>query len=259
MDDENNNLTIDTSSPPSSPLTIPIIEQNEKLFSSMSSNIPQTTSEIDEKVMTPEETFNENTSHVSNLDYDKISSPLSQSHSPQAHISTILDTIITQIEINNDNQLNSLPIIEDDQMEIEDDDDEDDDNDDDEEETKSLKIEKEQSTTKSSSSSTIIKRDLKPTTRTLRSHARGKINFSTLLKSSSNANNNNNNVRRVSNRRRALEKKILLATNEKERKRKSLSERTKKDKDNLTTNDDIQTSSNSDDQTIENPNGMIIF
>ena len=259
MDDENDSLTIDTASPP--PLTIPIIEQNDILLSSLSTNIPIISSEIDEKSVTfkDNETIEENSSSISNLDYDKIPSPLAQSHSPQQSISTILDTIITQIETDTYNQLNSLPIIEDDQMEVEDDDDDDDDNEEEEEEqemseknssNETAKTEKERSTTKISLSSS--KRDFKPTTRTLRSHARGKLNLSTFLSGT------NNNIRRVSNRRRALENKLLISASEKEKKRKSLSERSRKDKDTLITNDEIHTSSNSDDQTLDNTNGMNI-
>jgi len=77
--------------------------------------------------------------------------------------------------------------------------------------------------------------DLKQTTRTLRSHARGKINF--LI-----TNQNLNNNRRVSNRRRVLEKKLSLDNNEKPQRVKTISERSN-------TN---ETSSNSDDQTLEN-------
>lgn len=263
MDDDNNNLTIDTSSP--------LTEQNEKLFSSMSTNLP----EIDENVVINKEDeqntgpIEENSSHLSNLDHDKAQSPIVQSHSPETIISTILDTILTQIEFNDDdnnnnNQLNSLSIVEDDQLEVEEDDDDDDENeeeDDDEESqenpeknssNKLNKIEKEQSTTKS-----LVKNDSKPTTRTLRSHARKKITLSTLNQTLANANNNNN--RRVSSRRRALENKIFLATHEKEKKRKSISERLKKDKDNISTNDDNHTSSNSDDQINETTNGRNIL
>jgi len=252
MDDEDTNLTIDTSS-----LTIPIIEDNEKLLSSLSSNTPIILSEITEKVVINEEnnpTIEENNSQVSNLDPDQIHSPLNQSHSPQTIFSTILDTIITQIESNNPS-LNCLPIIEDDQIEGEDDDDDDEENEDEDEEeeteeqenpekslsNKTIKIEKERSVNKSS----LLKGDLKPITRTLRSHARKKSNLST--------SNSNNNIRRVSNRRRALENKLLLAANEKGKKRKVLFERSKKHKES--TNDEMHTSSNSDDQTTEPPNG----
>lgn len=261
--DNDNSLIIDTSS-----LTIPIIEENEKLFSSMSTNLPSNIpSEIDDKFMIKKdyeennETIEDTNSRLSNLDYEKISSPPVQSHSPKTIISTILDTVITQIELNdnnNNNKLNSLPIIEDDQLEVEEDDDDEEENEEEDEEespenpeksssssTKSNKIEKERIIIKSS----ILKPDLKPTTRTLRSHARKKINLSTLNQTLANSTNNNN--RRVSNRRRALENKILLATNEKEKKRKSISERLKKDKDNIPLNEDNQTSSNSDDQINE--------
>jgi hypothetical protein len=205
--------------------------------------------ENDEKVMiTKEQEENHETIDVTNLDPDEILSPLVQFHSPRTIISTILDHVLTQIESNeNNSQLNSLPIIEDDQLDVEDDDDEDDDENEEEDEeenssNKSIKIEKERSVTKISS----IKGDSKPTTRTLRSHARKKIDLST--------SNPNNNIRRVSNRRRALEKKLLLATHEKEKKRKLMPERVKKDKDNLAINDEMQTSSNSDDQTTEPTN-----
>jgi hypothetical protein len=264
--DDNNNSTLDTSSSSSS-LTIPIIEQNEKL---LSLNIPITTSDIDEKVIThieeheneaieenlPTTNTQEHSSHITNLANDEQFSSICQSHSPQTTISTILDTIITKIELNNDNQLDVLPIIEDEQMDVDDDDDELDDDEEEEEQenssNKSLKIEKEQSTNKIPSLISS-KRDLKPTTRTLRSHARGKISLSTSNQISSNI---NNNVRRVSNRGRVIEKKLLMTLNEKDKKRKTMPERLKKDKDNTTVNDDIHTSSNSDDQTIENTNGM---
>jgi hypothetical protein len=242
-DDNNNHLIIETSSS----LTIPIIEENEKL---LSLNSPIISLENDEKVMiNKEQEENHETIDVPNLDPDEILSPLVQFHSPRTIISTILDHVLTQIESNeNNSQLNSLPIIEDDQLDVEDDDDEDDDENEEEDEednsdknssNKSIKIEKERSVTKISS----IKGDSKPTTRTLRSHARKKIDLST--------SNPNNNIRRVSNRRRALEKKLLLATHEKEKKRKLMPERVKKDKDNLPITDEIQTSSNSDDQTTE--------
>ena len=67
-------------------------------------------------------------SHVSNFDSDSILSPSIQSHSPQTIISTILNTLLTEIESNDNNpslQVNSLPIIEDDQMEGEEDDEDD--------------------------------------------------------------------------------------------------------------------------------------
>ncbi|CAF2044051.1 unnamed protein product [Rotaria magnacalcarata] len=250
---DNNNLTVDTSS-------MPIIEHSKKLLSSMSSSIPVTSSENTEKSQNIKEHENEdeilklnrhrNSSHISNLEQAKrIPSSLSQSQSPQSIISTLLDKVITEIETTNDQQLNSLPIIEDDQMEVDDDDDDDnDENEDDDDDDKERSTAK---TSSSSSSSSSSKRDLKPTTRTLRSHARAKVNSLTLIQSSSNT---YNNVRRVSSRRRALEKKSLLSANENEKKRKSLSERSKKDKDNTATNDDIHTSSYSDDQTTENTN-----
>jgi hypothetical protein len=204
-------------------------------------------------MITKEQEENHETIDVTNLDPDEILSPLVQFHSPRTIISTILDHVLTQIESNeNNSQLNSLPIIEDDQLDVEDDDDEDDDENEEEDEeenssNKSIKIEKERSVTKISS----IKGDSKPTTRTLRSHARKKIDLST--------SNPNNNIRRVSNRRRALEKKLLLATHEKEKKRKLMPERVKKDKDNLAINDEMQTSSNSDDQTTEPTNSKKSF
>lgn len=75
----------------------------------------------------------------------------------------------------------------------------------------------------------------KTTTRTLRSHARKQI-LSTLDHSHVNDN------RRVSNRRRILEKKYSLDTNERPRRKKTISERSSNN----------ETSSNSDDQPIEN-------
>ncbi|CAM4904021.1 unnamed protein product [Rotaria socialis] len=249
---DNNNLTIDTSS-------MPMIEHNKKLLSSMSSSIPITSSENTETSQNIKEHEHEdeiiklnrhrNSSHISNLEQAKKTPPsLSQSQSPRSIISTLLDKVIAEIETTNDQQLNSLPIIEDDQMEVDDDDDDNDENDDDDDDDNERSTAK---TSSSSSSSSSSKRDLKPTTRTLRSHARAKVNSLTLIQSSSNT---YNNVRRVSSRRRALEKKSLLSANENEKKRKSLSERSKKDKDNTATNDDIHTSSYSDDQTTENTN-----
>jgi len=121
MDDDDNNN--DTSS---SSLTIPIIEDNEKLLSSMTTNIP---------IISPEK-IEENNSHQPNLDHNEIRSPLFESRSPQTTIiSTILDTVITEIESNNNNlQLNTLPIIEDDQLDIDEEEDDDDENDDEDEE-----------------------------------------------------------------------------------------------------------------------------
>ena len=75
----------------------------------------------------------------------------------------------------------------------------------------------------------------KTTTRTLRSHARKQI-LSPLDHSHINDN------RRVSNRRRILEKKYSLDTNERPRRKKTISERSSNN----------ETSSNSDDQPIEN-------
>lgn len=267
---DNDNVTIDTSSPSS----IPIIEHNEKVLSSMSSSMPAESIENTEKSQIVREYENEiiklphrSSSYTSNLEQSKNASPpASRSQSPRTIISTILDKMISEIESTNDQQLGSLPIIEDDQMEVDDDDDdenddnenENDDYDDDGEQTnlqkglsnKTLKSDKEQSATKGSTSP---KRDLKPITRTLRSHARAKVNLSASTQSSSNTLNSG---RRVSSRRRALEKKRMFNTNEKERKRKSASERLKKDKDNNLGNDDNHTSSYSDDQTTENTNGI---
>ena len=131
--DDNNNSTIDTSSSSSSSsssITLPIIEANEKLLSSISTNIPITSSDVDEKVMiineeqeneTSQENLNnkksiDNSSHLTNLDINEKFSPLTEYHSPQTIISTILDTVITKIEsIIDDNQFNVLPIIEDEQ------------------------------------------------------------------------------------------------------------------------------------------------
>ena len=256
MDDEDNNLIIDTSS-----LTLPIIEDNEKLLSSLSSNTPIAPIETTEKVIINEEPKDNDQSQVSNLEPEQpIESPLEeQSHSPQTIVSNVIDTIINEIELNNP-PFNCLPIIDDDQMEGEEDDEEDEENDEEDDEieepeysekpssNKTNKIEKEPSVNKSPTA----KGDLKPTTRTLRSHARKKSNLST-YNTTSLSSNSNNNIRRVSNRRRALDNKLLLAANEKDRKRRTISERSKKDKDSA--NDEMQNSSNSDDQTTEPTNG----
>lgn len=265
MDDEDtndNSLTIDTSA-----LTIPIIEENDKLFCSLSSNTPIVSSEMTEKVTIDQtleethETAEEDAPQVSNLEPEQIHSPLVQSQSPRTISSIVLNSIISQIE-SESSQLHSLPIVEDDQMEAEDDDEEDDENEDDEEETeepenpeklsasKTMKPDKEPSSTKTS----LSKGDFKPTTRTLRSHARKKSNLSASNQTSSSSSNSNTSTRRVSNRRQALENKLLLSAHEKERKRRPLSERLRKEKES--TNDEIHTSSNSDDQTTEPNNGI---
>ena len=252
MDDEDTNdncLTIDTS------LKIPTIEANDKLLSSLSSNIPVQTATIDADEQEEDHQVHEETSS------SQISLPESepiQSQSPQTVSSIILETIINQIESDN-SQLNSLAIIEDDQNEPEDEDEDEEENEEDEEETEeqdsaekssaneSNKIEKE----RSKMGSTLAKGDFKTPTRTLRSHARKKINLAVFNPVSSNA--NNNNTRRVSNRRRALDNKLLLAVHEKESKRKTLAERMRKEKDS--THDEVHTSSNSDDQTTETTHG----
>ncbi len=239
----------------------------------MSFNTPLISTETDEKIVDhqdPEpndERIEETNSYRTDLDQDSIDPSLPQSHSPQTIISTILDTVITEIESNKTAPLNSLPIIEDDQIENDEDEEDEEENDEEEEEedaeeqensdkpsaNKSSTIEKDRSTSKSSP----LKLDLKPTTRTLRSHARKKFNLSS--SNSMSSSNSNNNIRRVSNRRRALENKLLLAANEKEKKRRSISERSKKEKDNVPTNEEIQTSSNSDDQTMETTNGINFY
>ncbi|CAF0746031.1 unnamed protein product [Adineta ricciae] len=266
MNDDNNNLTISPASPSvassSSALPHPIIEQNEKLLSSMSTDIPIASPEPDEKLVISTEDndnhTNDDSSQATSLNDNEKYPPLSSTSSPQTVISSVLDALITQIESNNENQLHSLPVIEDDQMDVEEDEDEEEENEDDEEEqetieksssNKSHKTEQERMSTRISS---VSKTDLKPTTRTLRSHARGKRNLSTLVQTS--ASLNNNNGRRVSSRRRALDNKTLAIMNERERKRRTTSERLRKDKDNLMNTDDMQTSSNSDDQTSENTN-----
>ena len=251
MDDEDTNdncLTIDTS------LQIPIIKENDKLLSSLSSNISMQISKTNS-----DDGDEENHLH---LHEDNSSShpdsESNQSQSPQTISSIVLDTIINQIELEN-SQFNSLPIVEDDQIEPDDDDEDEEDNEEDEEETeeqenpdksstnKTIKIEKERSNIRSTS----VKGDSKPMTRTLRSHARTKINLIGFNSSSSNA--NNNNTRRVSSRRRALDSKLLLVAHEKERKRKTMIDRSRKDKESV--NDDNHTSSNSDDQTMETTHG----
>lgn len=254
MDDEDTNdncLTIDTS------LQIPIIQENDKLLSSLSSNIPMQSSKTNS-----DDGDEENHLH---LHEDNSSShPESesdQSQSPQTISSIILDVIINQIESENC-QFNSLPIVEDDQIEPEDDDEDEEDNEeeeDEEEETeeqenpdksstnKTITIEKERSNIRSTS----VKGDSKPMTRTLRSHARKKIN------NPNSFNANNSNTRRVSSRRRALDSKLLLAAHEKERKRKSMIDRPRKEKESP--NDDNHTSSTSDDQTMETTHGKNSF
>ena len=92
MDDEENNSTIDTSS-----LTIPIIEENDKLLSSLSSNIPITSPVSDEKVMINQELEEKNemmedkSSQLSDLEPEPI-------QSPQTILTSILQSIITEIE-----------------------------------------------------------------------------------------------------------------------------------------------------------------
>ncbi|UJR27750.1 hypothetical protein I4U23_009024 [Adineta vaga] len=261
MNDDNNNLTIDSSSSPS--LTLPIIEQNENFLSSMATNVPQiSTEEPDEKLVIStednENTINENSPHPTMLDNNEKHLPLSPRSPSPTVIAYILDTVITQIESNNNNQLNSLAVIEDDQMDVEEDEEEEDENEDEEEEheiteknssIKSNRIEKERISTKTSSTS---KTELKPITRTLRSHARGRRNLSTLIQTSSSSNMNNG--RRVSSRRRAMDNKTSVTINDREKRRKTTFERSKKEKDNQINTDDMQTSSNSDDQISENTN-----
>ena len=82
--------------------------------------------------------------------------------------------------------------------------------------------------------------EVKQTTRLLRSHARKKI-MSTM------ENHPTNENRRVSDRQRLLEKKHSFDTNERPRRKKTISERS-------STN---ETSSNSDDQPIENHSAKI--
>lgn len=269
MNDDNNNLTIDSS--PTSSLTLPTIEPNEKLLSSMSTSTAVLPVEPDDST-TPTAADDdddddddnaaanptESSSHPPSVDEADKRSPAS----PRAIISDILDTVIAQIESTNDNQLQSLPVIEDDQMEIEEDEEEDDENDDDDDEdresvdkpvsSKSTKTDKEQTPAKTLSSA---KTDLKPTTRTLRSHARGRRNLATFAHASGRG---NSHVRRVSSRRQALDSKVLLTGLDRERKRRTPSERSRKDKDSTLTNEDVQTSSNSDDQASENANGRTI-
>lgn len=253
-DDMNTNLTIDTSST----MTIPIIEENDKLFSSMSTNLNRDIDNekpISNKSNEQQLFIDENHSHLSNLDSES-----NQSHSSDTIIFDVVNRILSEIEHDTNMPMNSLPIVEDDQMDgdedEEDEEDNDEDDDDDEQDNqeklttnKSNKNEKERTTNRS----LILKTDLKPTTRTLRSHARKKPNLAN-FNSNLSSTNNNNNTRRVSSRRRALENKVLLIANEKDRKRRTLNERIKKDKD---PNDDNHASSNSDDQTTESAHGNI--
>lgn len=251
-DDTNTNLTIDTSST----MTIPIIEESEKLFSSMSTNLNR---DIDNEKHLSDDKSNENLfieethSHSSNLDSES-----NQSQSQETIVFDVLNQILNDIETDINMPMNSLPIIEDDQMDVEEDEDDEEENDDEEDDDeqdnsdksttiKLNKIDKERTTNRT----LTLKTDLKPTTRTLRSHARKKSNL-TNFNSNLSSTNNNNNTRRVSNRRRALENKLLLNAHEKEKRRRTLTERIKKDKD---PNDDNHVSSNSDDQTTESAHG----
>jgi hypothetical protein len=175
--------------------SLPIIEENENFLSTII-----TSTEFNGKVVTQEEEQENNDKkqeeNICSL-IDKNNSLLlnpdsDQSQSTEMIISTIMDNLLTQIEPNR-----NLP-------------------------------------TCSSGEQNIIKKskqgDSKQTTRTLRSHARGKIIT------------NSNDNRRVSNRRRIFEKKISFDTYEKPQRKKTISERSNNN----------ETSSNSDDQPIEN-------
>lgn len=145
-----------------------------------------------------------------------------------------------------------LPIIEDEQMDMDDEGDDDDDDDERKKSDQTAQISEKSPKTDSKEqiSKSTTRKDLKPTTRTLRSHARGK---SSLSASVTNPSHGNNHGRRVSNRRRVLEAKSFMNSGERERKRRTISERSRREKDsNL--NEEFQTSSNSDDQTTEYSN-----
>ena len=265
-------IATDTSSVP---VSEPTSEVHEKpLATSVSIPYP----DVDDEVMNPEEEPAQN--EPSREDLTEIKA--SEFSSPVGHIepeeeeepsltiaAAVLDALLEQVEVNVDHTLTVLPVVEDGQMEL-DDDGEDDEMDDEEEietdttitnhpSTKANKMEDEPTTATTAAntvkSSIPSRRDLKPTTRTLRSHARGKMSSSASNQTSSS--NPNNHGRRVSNRRRALESKPAMMNYEKERKRRTISERSRKEKDNAsTTNEDVQTSSNSDDQMTDNPPSM---
>ena len=171
-------------------LSLPIIEQNEKFLST----IVTTSIEFNNKVTTLDKEQEKNDKKQEEnilLTADKNSSPLlnldyDDIQSLHMIISTLIDNLLTQIDEN----LNHSPSS-----------------------TEEQDINKKEK-----------QNDSKATTRTLRSHARGKLN---LLISNQTSNNN----RRLSNRRRALQKNICLDINEKSQR---------------------ETSSNSDDQTTDN-------
>jgi len=181
--------------------SLPIIEQNEKFLSTII-----TSTELNDKVVTHEQEREKNDKKQEEniLLSTEINNPSDdQIQSTQMIISTIIDNLLIQIE-SNQNLPSNLS-----------------------EESNVIKKEKQG--------------DSKQTTRTLRSHAKGKINLSI-------TNQNLNNNRRVSNRKRVLEKKLSFDINEKPQRKKRISERSNNN----------ETSSNSDDQTIENLQTSII-
>jgi hypothetical protein len=181
--------------------SLPIIEQNEKFLSTII-----TSTELNDKVVTHEQEREKNDKKQEEniILSTEINNPSDdQIQSPQMIISTIIDNLLIQIE-SNQNLPSNLS-----------------------EESNVIKKEKQG--------------DSKQTTRTLRSHAKGKINLSI-------TNQNLNNNRRVSNRKRVLEKKLSFDINEKPQRKKRISERSNNN----------ETSSNSDDQAIENLQTSII-
>jgi hypothetical protein len=181
--------------------SLPIIEQDEKFLSTII-----TSTELNDKVMThkDEREKNDKKQEESILLSAENTNPFDdQIESLQMIISTIIDNLLTEIESNINLPSNLC------------------------QEQNLIKREKQG--------------DSKQTTRTLRSHAKGKTNLSII-------NSNLNNNRRVSNRRQVLKKKLSFHTNEKPQRKKRNSKRSNNN----------ETSSNSDDQTIENLQTSII-
>jgi hypothetical protein len=191
---------MDDNSTMESSSSLPIIEENEKFLSTII-----TTSQFNNKVVTSdEEQKNNNNKQEENIlpSPDKNSSPLSNHNFDQAQssdmiISTVIDHLLTEIATNLNIPSNS---------------------------SEEQNVKKQEKPT-----------DGKQATRTLRSHARGKINSSIIS-------SNFTDHRRVSNRKRIFEKKLPLDINEKPPRKRNISERSN-------TN---ETSSNSDEQITEN-------
>ncbi|CAF1049365.1 unnamed protein product [Rotaria sordida] len=163
--------------------TLSIIRQNEKFLSTIIAS-----PEFNDKVINldEEQEKNDKKQEENNLSLtDKYSSSLGsldyeKLQSLQTTISTIVDNLITQIDSNINMHTNTSK--------------------------KQELIKKEK------------QNDLKQTKRTLRSHAREKLNLSISYQTS-------NHNQRISNRRRASEKNISFVTNEKFQRKKTISER----------------------------------